>query len=75
MTYLCDVYTDEDEYEVFLEDMLLHEGHFLSYRLNGQPREFVFGTLNKNWIPNENDIIRLCGIKNEEIRFSWKDES
>ena len=74
MTYLCDVYTDEDEYEVFLEDMLLHEGHFLSYSLNGQPREFVFGTLNKGWIPNENDIIRLCGIKNGEIRFSWKDE-
>lgn len=74
MTYLCDVYTDEDEYEVYLEDMLLHEGHFLSYRLNGQPREFVSGTLNKSWIPNVDDIIRLCGIENEEIRFSWKDE-
>lgn len=71
MAYLCDIYTDEDEYEVYLEKLLLHKGKYLSYRMNGQPRETVC-RVPKTWVPSKVNILKMCGIESEEFSFSWK---
>ena len=72
MAYLCDIYTDEDEYEIYLEQLLMRKGQYLSVRKNGQPRETVF-PLPKKWATSKANLLEICGIESEQFSFSWKD--
>lgn len=72
MAYLCDIYTDEDEYEIYLEQLLMRKGQYLSVRKNGQPRETVF-SLPKKWTASKANLLEMCGIETEQSSFSWKD--
>lgn len=72
MAYLCDIYTDEDEYEIYLEQFLMRKGQYLSVRKNGQPRETVF-PLPKRWVISKANLLELCRIESEQFSFSWKD--
>lgn len=71
MAYLCDIYTDEDEYEVYLEKMIMRPGQYLSYRKNGQPQETV-RRIPKNWVPSKANILEECEVTSKEFSFSWK---
>lgn len=70
MTHLCDIFTDEDEYEVFLENLLLRKGRYLLLRRNGQPREEV-RRVPKRWVASKANILSLCGIEVEKATFRW----
>ncbi len=70
MTHLCNIYTDEDEYEVYLEDLLLHKGRYLLFCRNGQPRESV-RRVPKRWVPSKANILSMCGIQVEQATFRW----
>lgn len=72
MAYLCDIYTDEDEYEIYLEQFLMRKGQYLSVRKNGQPQETVF-PLPKKWVISKANLLELCRIESEQFSFSWKD--
>lgn len=72
MAYLCDIYTNEDEYEIHLEKLLMRKGQYLSVRKNGQPQEVVI-PLPKKWVANKASLLKTCGIESEQSSFSWKD--
>lgn len=71
MAYLCDIYTDEDEYEVYLEKMIMRPGRYLTYRKNGQPQETIC-RISKSWTTSKENILRACGISQKEFSFSWR---
>ncbi len=72
MAYLCNIYTEEDEYEIYLERLLLRKGKYLSVRKNGQPQAVVY-LLPKRWAASKANLLTACGIKSEQFSFSWKD--
>lgn len=72
MAYLCNIYTEEDEYEIYLEHLLMRKGRYLSVRKNGQPQEAVY-PLPKRWAASKANLLATCGIKSEQSSFSWKD--
>lgn len=71
MMYLCDIYTDEDEYEVYLEKLLMRKGEYLFVLKNGQPQVYI-SSLPKRWVPSKANIMKACGIETKEYSFSWK---
>ena len=47
MAYLCDIYTDEDEYEIYLEQLLMGRGNIFQCEKTAS-RERLFFLSRKN---------------------------